>query len=301
MEVRSRIIETLYKFYPFDLNGDLILENKSLVYKISCIINFYGRPKLLRNILSSLSCQDIDNKYFEVIMVEDNNGTLDGKNLCNQFRSRLNISYFALDNNFGYMGYSRNYALSKSSGEIILFLDDDTVILQKNFLSLMKQEFSETNADGIIPKGTASFCSVKDKYQYHDPFYPSSRCMAYTRKVLAELRGFISTIIGQEDVEFVIRTHLKGKILLKTEKLNYFHPPLIYSSKNKAASVGKSYYNLKNKYSFIIWLFLLLNGMRYLPFYFIPVNKKYKMLGLFSYGFLIGIIYGITNKDIEYN
>ena len=58
-----------------------------------------------------------------------------GGKLAEAFTDRLQIRYAPLDKNFGLMGYSRNYALSLSRGEYILFLDDDTVILQNDFLT----------------------------------------------------------------------------------------------------------------------------------------------------------------------
>ena len=50
------------------------------------------------------------------------------------FADRLNIIYRPLDKHFGKMGYSRNFGLAQARGCYVLFLDDDTVILQEDFL-----------------------------------------------------------------------------------------------------------------------------------------------------------------------
>jgi len=79
------------------------------------------------------------------------------------------------------------------------------------------------------------------------------------------------------------------------------HPPLISGSMKKAAAVGASFAKLKNRYPFVIWLMLLLNGSRYIPKLIFPLNTKYRMQGKFSLGFVLGILYSIVGKKIEYN
>jgi len=181
-----------------------------------------------------------------------------------------------------------------------LFLDDDTVILQSNFLTAMITAFHTSNADGIIPHGYASFFLLNGRYGYHEPYFPTSRCMAYKREVLNQLGGFVSGIIGQEDVEFSVRFTASGRKYVKSEKLHYFHPPLIVSNSNKAGAVGFSFAKLRNRYPLVIYVMLLLNGLRYLPLTCIPFSLKWKMQGRFSAGFLIGILYSVHGKKVYY-
>ena len=103
--------------------------------------------------------------------------------------------------------------LARSRGEYVLFLDDDTVILQEDFLSKLLDVFqSNPNIDALVPHGNASFGLVKGKYDFHDPYFMTSRCTAYRRSVLAELGGFVDDFIGQEDVEY------RGPVLHGGEK-----------------------------------------------------------------------------------
>ena len=81
MNLRSKILITAYKLFPFNLKGDAQIEDTHPDYDISCVINFYGRINLLRNILSSLSEQDLSKERFEVILVEDRGGTKEGKEI----------------------------------------------------------------------------------------------------------------------------------------------------------------------------------------------------------------------------
>jgi hypothetical protein len=124
--------------------------------------------------------------------------------------------------------------------------------------------------------------------------------MAYTRDVLKKLGGFVSEIVGQEDVEFVIRFIASGRTFHQAAALEYYHPPLIINKISKAAAVGMSFLNLRKRYHFIIWMMLLVNGARFLPFLLLPLNTKWRMQGKFSAGFLMGILYSIIGKQVRY-
>lgn len=297
---RSRALRYLFRLFPFNLKGDLEL-NHSGEKTLSCIINFYGRIHLLEGLLYSLLEQDLPRKEFEVILVEDRGGTEDGLKTAQRFSERLDIRYYSLNERFGLMGYSRNYGLSLAKGRFILFLDDDTVILQRDFLSTLIKEFTITGADGIIPKGMASYQLIKGRYGFHDPYFPSSRCMAYKREVLKGLGGFINDIIGQEDVEFTIRFIASNKGYYTSERLIYLHPPLIINNLNKAKAVGISFGRLRIRYPFFVWLLLIVNGARDIVKLTFPFNIKWRMQGRFSLGFLIGVIKGLLGHEIEYN
>jgi glycosyltransferase involved in cell wall biosynthesis len=299
--LRESLLKYLYKCLPFDLKGDAIVPAASRGISISCLINFYGRLDLLSGILYSLAQQDFPREEFEVILVEDRGGTDEGRKMAEEFADRLQIIYAPLDRNFGHMGYSRNYALSHSRGEVILLLDDDTVILQKDFLSTIIKIFEvNPNVDAVIPHGMASVAIIKGRYDFHDPYFMTSRCMAYRCSVLAELGGFVDNFIGQEDVEFVVRFHMAGKQTLKAGELEYYHPPLLVNNLRKPMAVGKSFFSVKHRYPLIIWLLMLLNCSRHAPLCFIPFGR-FREMGRFGLGFLLGVISGgCGKKELRY-
>lgn len=301
MDIRSRVLIKAYELFPFPLKGDAELDDARPGCDISCVINFYGRTELLRNILTCLAEQDFPRDKFEVVLVEDRGGTDEGEGIAGEFEGRLNVKYFTLEDNFGVMGYARNLGLSKTRGRYVLFLDDDTVILDREFLSTLTDEFRSSGADAVMPRGSASYCLVKERYSFHDPYFPTNRCMAYTRETLGELGGFVSEIIGQEDVEFALRLTAAKKKIHRSPLAFYMHPPLILNSTNKSAAVGVSFARLRNRYPFAVWLLLLLNGSRYLPKLIFPMSTKYRMQGRFSLGFVLGIWYSITGRKMEYN
>jgi len=295
--MRQTLLKWLYKRFPFDLQGDCFVPPVRDGIRISCIINFYGRLDLLAGILHSLAQQEFDRERFEVILVEDRNGTEAGRFMANDFMGRLPIHYLPLDANFGKMGYSRNYGLNHSRGDIILFLDDDTVIQQKNFLTILDEVFAQKQEiDAAVPHGHASYALVEGQYDHHDPYFMTSRCTAYRRQVLAELRGFVADFVGQEDVEFVIRFLMAGKRSLNVPSLAYYHPPLLVPNFRKPKAVGFSFSTLKSRYPFVVWLLVILNCARHAPLYLLPVRRCREM-GRFGIGFLSGVLVSFFKKN----
>lgn len=304
MSVRETILRGLYGLFPFDLRGDLELrepEDRDDTPALSCVINFYGRPEVLKTVLHSLAGQDMPRDRFEVVVVEDRGGTPEGASAVEGFSGALNIVYRPQPEGHGRMGFARNFALSLTRGEHILLLDDDTVIIQEDFLSTLLGVFGDTGAAVVMPRGYASFCTIEGRYQYHDPFFPTSRCTAYTRAVLGEMGGFVSDMVGQEDVEMVVRLTAAHKALYECPELEYMHPPLLLDGLAKPAAVGASFWGLRKRYPFPVWLMIIANGMRFLPMLTFPFSKRCLMHGRFSLGFALGIIYSAVGRETHYS
>lgn len=252
---------------------------------------------LLSGILHSLVSQRYPRELFEVVLVEDRGGTEAGRSFCESFNDRLQIVYAPLPERHGKMGFSRNFGLAASRGEIILFLDDDTVLLQDDFLEILDRCFRQNpEADALIPHGNPSFSLIRGRYSYHDPYFMTSRCTAYRRSVLACLGGFISDFIGQEDVEFITRFLASGKNSLNVPALSYCHPPLLVPNFRKPMAVGKSFASLRLRYPLLLWLLLILNCARHAPLYLLPV-RRFREMGRFGIGFVAGVVASLFKKE----
>jgi len=296
---RATVLQGLYGVFPFNLSGDCVVNPATDGIRISCVINFFGRLDLLSGILHSLAAQTMPKDLFEVVLVEDRGGTDEGRRCAESFSSLINVRYIPLDGNFGKMGYSRNMGLACSRGETVLFLDDDTVILQKDFLERLDRVFSANpGVDALVPRGSASYALLADRYDYHDPFFMTSRCTAYRRSVLADLGGFVADFVGQEDVEFVTRFTIAGKSALNCSELTYFHPPMLVPNLRKPKAVGYSFYRLRSRYPFAIWLLLILNCSRHALFLPLPI-RRFREQGRFGLGFLAGVIEGMRGGSAQ--
>ena len=87
--MRERVLQTLYRWYPFDLRGDCAVPAASDGITLSCVINFYGRINLLEGILYSLQGQDLSRDRFEIVLVEDQGGTEAGRLAAERFSKEL--------------------------------------------------------------------------------------------------------------------------------------------------------------------------------------------------------------------
>ena len=280
------------------VQGDLNNVNSNEKYKISCNIVFYKRHDLLNGILTSLKYQTVKN--FEVIIVEDKGKTVETGRFLKKF-PELSVKHVSPSDNYGKMGYMRNYGLQFSEGEIILFLDDDTVITDESFLEKVSQLFdSDNELMAIIPKGNSSYSIIQNRYEYHDPYFFTNRCMAYRKTVLSKLKGFDNNFIGQEDVEFAIRFLSKNFKYTKSAELKYFHPPLIVKNISKPMSVGYSF--AKSKHNFFIKMLFFLNGSRWIFLYLFPTQTNIQK-AKFGFGYMLGFLKGITakNRDLSYS
>ncbi|QWR78833.1 glycosyltransferase family 2 protein [Candidatus Magnetomonas plexicatena] len=298
--MRIAVLKILNRIFPLKMEGDAVVGSAANERDVSCVINFYGRIDLLEGILYCLVEQDLPKDRYEVILVEDRGGTSEGFAAYNKFKDKMNVSYYSLSEKYGMMGYARNFAINRVKGKYCLLLDDDTILTGNDFLTTLIDDFIRTGADAIIPHGSAAFCLWKEKYCYHEPHFPTSRCMAYTTEVLSKLHGFVSSIIGQEDVEFVVRFLASGKKFYKSDRLKYLHPPFLVNNLSKPIAVGKSIAGLKKRYHPLIYSMLIVNGARHLPLLFSPVSMKSRMQGKFALGFIIGVFYYFLNLKADY-
>ena len=169
--------------------------------------------------------------------------------------------------------------------------------MQQDFLGIMASTFAMNHkADAVVPHGQASYALIGGRYDFHAPYFMTSRCTAYRRRVLYELGGFISDFVGQEDVEFVVRFLLAGKHSLHAPQLGYFHPPLLVPNFRKPKAVGYSFSMLRSRYSAAMWLLVIINCARHAPLYLLPV-RRFREMGRFGLGFIAGVVTALFKKE----
>ena len=93
---------------------------------LSIIIPIYKVEKYIHYTLESVYNQDIDEKYFEVICVND--GTPDNSmDIVNEFKISHNNLYVINQTNQG-LSEARNTGLKKAKGDYIWFVDSDDTL-----------------------------------------------------------------------------------------------------------------------------------------------------------------------------
>lgn len=198
--------------------------------KASVIICTYNRAKLLENSIYSVQGQDLVNKEFEIVVV-DNNSTDETRAVVEKMvnASPVMIKY-VFEKHQG-LSIARNTGISNASGEIIVFTDDD-IEAEKSWLRELISVFDDTEvfaAGGpirpiwLIEKPAwltekwysyltiNEFESAREKGEFNgDNECPWGANMAFRREVF-DLIGMFPTDLGRVD-----------KLLLSNEEVHLF-------------------------------------------------------------------------------
>ena len=161
---------------------------------------------------------------------------------------------------------SRNYGVRKSTGEILVFLDDDARV-DSDFIKELVQPILENNYDA----SAGANCDVEGNYLLSEeqffkmksfnfiqtitanPNSPKSRptiaipgcCCAVTKKVFKELGGFDESFDptgAGEDRDFALNLFTNGYKIYYNHKARLFH---IGASDGGSRDVGSRSYNLQ--------------------------------------------------------
>ena len=144
--------------------------------KISVIICTYNRSDYISKALNSLAQQTFPVDHYEIIIV-NNNSTDETDALCKSFlqeHPHLNCFYF-IEKQQG-LSYARNRGIAESSGDILVFMDDDAQA-DKNYLQEICRFFENT------PDAEACGGRIYPDYESKRPDWMSSFLLPLTSTV----------------------------------------------------------------------------------------------------------------------
>ena len=186
--------------------------------QFSFIIPVFNRPDEIQELLQSFEAFETDTP-FEIVIVEDGS-TESSKNIVDNFKSKLNISYFFKENSGP--GDSRNFGMKQAKGNYFIILDSDC-ILPKNYLSEVEKSLNEdyvdcfggpdaahesfTNLQKAINFSMTSFITtggIRGNKNSVGKFQPRSFNMGISKKAFEASNGF-GQIHPGEDPDLSIR------------------------------------------------------------------------------------------------
>jgi len=204
--------------------------------KLSLIIPVYNTEKYLKDCLKSI----VYDKDLEVIIIDD--GSTDNSASVYSKYSDIENVIIVKNENHG-VSYSRNVGISKASGEYIMFLDADDLLINnwyKKFIKSVSDEdfiiFSQKykNDDYNKTDLLKSCCGYITGISIDDCYLQSVWSKIYKRDILVKNNIlFDEEIINGEDLLFnlsVIRVSNRIKII---DKSIYIVRKNIYSSTNR--------------------------------------------------------------------
>lgn len=260
--------------------------------KFSVIIANYNGQSYLRRCLDSVLASSY--KRFEIIVCDD--GSDDSSwDILNEYKARYGfVTLFRNRKNIG-ASISRNRAVMKARGEIVVFLDNDTVV-DKHWLSGFAEVFADDlrvgaaqavlldlkekdlvqHAGGMLAPQAGllipyfqwkKYKNVK-KYIGRRNIIGVSAALAVKKDVFAKVRGFdIKESVHSEDIDFCWRIWIAGNKVVLAEKSFVFH---LSKSVESRAHMGSNYFKVyfhlvKNSLRSFIKNYESANILRFLP------------------------------------
>lgn len=229
---------------------------------LSVIIPVYNVEKYIRSCLESVFEQHLD-KNFEVILVND--GTKDSSFCVIDDIIKAHSNIIVLEQENQGLSAARNTGMTKASGEYILFLDSDDLLVNGS-LSLLLQKALDSSADMIV----ADFFKLTDEQiqNYHSEIASSIKSFnkngwdyfvndfnpqecyvwrtLYRRLFLEENHLRFIPGIYFEDIPFTTECYLKAEKCIR-------YPLLFYIYRQRANSIVSSV-NMKKVTDFNIVL-----------------------------------------------
>jgi len=294
-KIQYRVLRALYSIAPFNIKGGLGESVRACQPGLlSCLI-ISNKPSLLKNILEDLTLQTLPRDNFEVVIIFD--GQTEGvSELVDGYQMYLNVHFHKTQQPIRVVSDLRNTSVLLSKGEFLLFLDDDTRVFEKNFLKSALILFKEIQCDILLPQAHALYGVVGAHYDFLDKFSFTNRCSFYRRKTIEDAGGFLKGLQAYEDIELSIRLMLKKPKVCHSKGLNYFHPPLYFDSMRKPLAIGQTIFQIRKYYSFLVWLLVYFNALRFLPFGLLG-GQRYRHWFKISLGVLM---YPFTGKSFYY-
>lgn len=170
--------------------------------KVSIVVCTRNRFKYLSNTLSSIIKVDGLNEHVGEILVVDNGSSDNTKDVIQSVSCENVPVRYVLEPREG-ISYARNAGIENSTGEILLWADDD-VSVPRNWLVAMTRPIIEDRADAVAGKVRLGSDVLRT---WMEPFHRTalasteaiesgpvssiiSASMAFTRKILDRISGF---------------------------------------------------------------------------------------------------------------
>jgi len=183
---------------------------------VSIIIPTYKEEKHIENTLRAIRNQDYKN--FEVIVSDSKSGDKTRK-IAKKYKAKIVVG-----ERKG-VGAGRNLGAKHARGDILLFVDADTVIMWNTVSELVKG-FSSKSIVGVTCPVLPLIPTAKNiaAYATYNKFAERSLrkqknpivagiCVAYRRKDFFDIGGFNENTAAFEDLDLSRRIAKKGKIL----------------------------------------------------------------------------------------
>lgn len=209
---------------------------------LSLIIVTYNRPGDTLELLQNIIQLDKAAELLEEVILVNNASNADYKNVTDYIHSQpeFPFRYYDAPENLG-VAKGRNYALRKGSAPIVIMLDDDAVLQNKDALTNLLKEFETTNTerekavvsfkvlyyDTLDMQENAlphkKFAEYKDK-SFFETYYFAGGAHAIKRNVIEDLGLYPEDFFyGMEEYDLSYRIIESGYSIVYSDKIVMLH------------------------------------------------------------------------------
>ena len=221
----------------------------------SIIIPVYRRTEWIGRCIEKLAIQRFDGR-FEIIVVDDGSPNVsDLKNLVLGAQGYGKRSRRFLRIGHGGPAAARNFGARAASGDILCFLDDDS-LPEEDWLSHITRSFRLSQKVDVVSGKTVSLVRDDLPVLLERSVYPekswASCNIAYRRRIFENLGGFDESFPDPswEDNDLGLRARWKGYVQVYNEKAVVRHPHenTIEEYKKKCMINGRGAAHFSRKY-----------------------------------------------------
>jgi GT2 family glycosyltransferase len=241
------------------------------VNPFSFIIITYNRPADVLELLENISQLDRAAELLHEVIIVNNASTEDYRAVKNYIsqNQQFPFRYYDAPGNLG-VARGRNFALKKATGDILIMLDDDAVLQNKDALVNLVKEFETNNTER--PKAIVSFKVLyydtlqmqvnglphkryeeyKDKSFFETYFYAGG-AHAVKREVIERLGDYPEDFFyGMEEYDLSYRIIDAGHTIVYSDKVVMLHKESPHGRKPKKEKLRMMWVN-KSK---VAWRYL---------------------------------------------
>lgn len=221
------------------------------IVDLAVIIPTLNEEHFIGYLLDSIGNQNVQPKQIVVVDVYSKDKTI------NQIKKRKKLlpqlKFFQIPKST--ISRQRNYGVSKTSSNHLLFLDADVELRRKDTLKEYFHQIQKKNADLIIATNKSTTNYWKDRlffkcmdllFKLSKPIWPMATAinMYIKREVYEKIGGFDENVAVGEDFELV------NRLIKNKRKFAIISSPNIYASPRRLQREGRINFILKSARSF---------------------------------------------------
>lgn len=264
------------------INGDI---------KVSILISTYNKSKYIEDTLDSILNQTMDQRHFEIIIVDDCSTDNTLSIVSSKIEAFSNFKLVQLEENSGTPSMPRNLSIDLSSGEFITFVDGD------DWLPLDAIE----KLYNLLKTNKTDYATGLTKYVYNDRFGRSGVALAKIPQNRMDIQNCRKSFYHLAPAGRMIRAEIIKKHnirfpeMIYAEDLQFFAE--VFFNINKLSTTQDVVY-CTNRYSENDSLIkskdsTTLNRMKFQTEAYRYLSNKYKEHSAFKV-----LLYRLINKDI---